>query len=61
MGFSASINNRRNSDHGREIMVAELREIHESLLDAYKAGLLHSGIDLDKVQIDELPTEHLSI
>ena len=62
--FYLKHNFRRNSDAGREVMLRDLEAIHETLLDAYKAVLLLSGVDLDRVadQGDgALPTGHLPI
>lgn len=40
-------NFRRNSDQGRVLMLEDLGSIHATLLEAYKAVMLLSGIDLD--------------
>ena len=40
-------NLRRNSEVGRDIMVADLVAIHELLIEAYKAVMILDGIDLD--------------
>ena len=63
--FYLQHNFRRNSDDGREEMLCDLEAIHDDLLDAYKAVLLLSGVDLDAL-VDEfgdipLPTGHLQI
>ena len=47
--FYLQHNIRRNSDYGREIMLSDLDVIHDKLLEAYKALLLISGVDLDKL------------
>jgi len=39
-------NLRRSSDEGRDIMLADLTEIHDCLMDAYEAVMLLDGIDL---------------
>jgi len=54
-------NFRRNSDEGRQRMLDDLESIHKTLLDAYKAVMLLSGVDLDKLSATELPTKHLPI
>ena len=58
-------NVRRNSDDGRDVMLSNLDALHRSLLRAYKALLLLSGIDLDQLVIEEgdaaQPAEHLPI
>ncbi|MXY24029.1 MAG: hypothetical protein F4Y45_05840 [Acidobacteria bacterium] len=64
--FYLKHNFRRNSDAGREVMLRDLEAIHGTLLDAYKAVLLHSGVDLDELAAEdlgdgELPTGHLPI
>ncbi|MCK9200570.1 MAG: hypothetical protein M0P59_11625 [Gallionella sp.] len=54
-------NFRRNTDEGRRIMLDDLESIHDTLLEAYKAIMLLSGIDLDAVIIGQLPTDHVPI
>jgi len=58
-------NLRRNSDDGREAMMKDLESIHEKLLKAYKAVMLLSGVDLDKLVAEHgdapLPSGHLPI
>ena len=56
-------NLRRNSEEDRELMLADLESIHNTILDAYKAVVLLGGIDLDDpaVQNRPLPTKHLPI
>ena len=39
-------------------MIADLEALHDVLLDAYKALLLMSGVDLDALSIEELPAKH---
>ena len=55
----------RNSDDGREVMLRDLEAIHENLLRAYKAVLLFSGVDLEKLVAEygdsALPSGHLPI
>ena len=63
--FYLKHNLRRNSDDGREVMLRDLEAIHENLLDAYKAVMLLSGVDLEKLAADHgdsaLPSGHLAI
>ena len=54
-------NLRRNTEEGRAIMLKDLESIHAALLEAYKAVMLLSGIDLNKIALDQLPTKHLPI
>jgi hypothetical protein len=58
-------NLRRNSENGRAIMMKDLEVMHEKLLKAYKAVMLVSGVDLEKLVAERsdspLPTEHLPI
>ncbi len=54
-------NFRRNSEEGRVLMLKDLESIHDTLLEAYKAVLLLSGIDLVAVHIDQLPIRHVPI
>jgi hypothetical protein len=59
--FYREHNFRRNSDEGRQRMLDDLESIHKTLLDAYRAVMLLSGVDLDKLSGTELPTKHLPI
>lgn len=59
--FYRQHNFRRNSNEGRDLMMLDLQEIHETLLDAYKAVLLLAGIDLDKTVLEKLPSTHLPL
>ena len=63
--FFLKHNFRRNSDRGREVMLLDLCALHNCLLEAYKAVLRLSGVDLDRVDAetaeDALPTAHLPI
>jgi hypothetical protein len=45
--FYREHNFRRNSDEGRALMLTDLEAIHDKLLQAYKAVMHLSGIDLD--------------
>ena len=51
--FYLQHNFRRNSDDGRDVMLRDLEAIHEDLLEAYKAVLLLSGIDLEKLVAEQ--------
>jgi hypothetical protein len=42
-------------------MLDDLESIHKALFDAYKAVILLSGVDLDKLSAMELPTKHVPI
>ena len=46
-GFYRQHNLSRNSAHGRDIMLKDLQAIHATLLNAYKAVMLLTGVDLD--------------
>jgi hypothetical protein len=59
--FYRQHNFRRNSDGGRQIMLEDLEQIHEVLLEAYKVVMRLSGIDLDKLELQALPTGHMPI
>ena len=59
--FYRQHNFRRNSDEGRQRMLDDLESIHKMLLDAYKAVMLLSGVDLDKLSATGLPMKHLPI
>ena len=51
-------NFRRNSKEGCALMMADLEEIHRSLLAAYKLVLAVSGIDLDALAPMAMPRKH---
>lgn len=59
--FYREHNYRRNSAEGRAIMLLDLEAIHVALIDAFKAVHLLSGVDLDKLSADDLPTRHVPI
>jgi hypothetical protein len=59
--FYREHNFRRNSAGGRTLMLHDLEAMHEKIIDAYKAVMKLSGIDLDKVQMQDLPTKHVPI
>jgi hypothetical protein len=58
-------NLRRNSNEGRAIMMKDLESMHDKLLEAYKAVMLLSGVDLDKLVAEQgnvpQPRGHLPI
>lgn len=54
-------NFRRNSDEGRTKMLEDLDRKHETILEAYKAIVRLSGIDLDKLTNVPMPTTHVRI
>jgi hypothetical protein len=58
--FFRQHNFRRNSDEGRTFMLRDLESIHGALLDAYKAIMLLSGVNLDIVAYTA-PTCHIPI
>jgi hypothetical protein len=59
--FYRQHNFRRNSEDGRAVMMRDLEAIHSALLDAYKAVMLLSGVDLDKTTVGNLPTRPLPL
>ena len=63
--FYRQHNFRRNSDEGRALMLKDLESIHDTLLNAYKAVMLLTLVDLDDAarSFDPLtaPTRHLPI
>ncbi len=61
--FYREHNFRRNSEEGRDFMIEDLEGIHSVLLDAYKAVLMLSGVDLDALAKTEmkLPTRYVPI
>lgn len=59
--FFREHNFRRNSDEGRALMLEDLESIHNALLNAYKAVMLLSGVDLDTAIETNLPTRHVPI
>ncbi len=52
---------RRNSDEGRTSMLDDLENIHHSILKAYKAVMLLSGVGLEKLPPFKPPGGHLPI
>lgn len=59
--FFRQHNFRRNSEQGRAMMLADLEAIRTKLLEAYKALLLLSGIDVDAIGPGTLSTKRLPI
>ena len=59
--FYPKHNFRRNSDEGRAKMIADLERMHETILEAYRAVMRLSGIDLDKLTNVPMPTTHVKI
>jgi hypothetical protein len=61
--FYRQHNFRRNSDQGRAAMLRDLDQIHDAILDAYKAVMLLSGIDLEAeaAMPFSFPTRHVPI
>jgi len=59
--FYREHNFRRNSAGGRALMLQDLEKMHEKIIDAYKAVMKLLGIDLDKIQMQGLPTKHVPI
>lgn len=59
--FYRQHNFRRNSSEGCDLMIDDLEAIHETLLDAYKAVLLLTGVDLDNIALGHLPTTRLPL
>ena len=59
--FYRKHNFRRNSDEGRAKMLEDLDRKHETILDAYKAAMRLSGIDLDRLTNVPMPTTHVKI
>jgi hypothetical protein len=51
----------RNSDEGRAKMLEDLDRKHETILEAYKALMRLSGVDLDKLTNMPMPTTHVKI
>jgi hypothetical protein len=39
-------------------MLQDLETIHEKIINAHKAVMKLSGIDLDKIQMQGVPTKH---
>lgn len=59
--FFRAHNNRRNSEEGCAIMLEDLESIHETILDACKAVMRLSGLDIDAMTFEDTPTEHLPL
>lgn len=58
-------NSRRNSEEGRVLMMQDLESMHDKILEAYKAVMLLSGVDIEKLAEEHgdnpYPSEHLPI
>ena len=63
--FYLQHNFRGNSDDGRDVMLRDLDTIHEALLESFKAVMLLSGHDLEKLVAEQedsaQPIGHLPI
>jgi len=59
--FYRKHNFRRNSDEGRAKMLEDLDRKHKTILEACKAVMRLSGIDLDKLINVPMPTTHVKI
>ena len=59
--FYREHNFRRNSAGGRALMLKDLEKIHDKIIEAYKAVMKLSGVDLDKIHMQGLPTGHVPI
>jgi hypothetical protein len=59
--FFRDHNFRRFSEEGCLAMIADLEAIHRTILDAYKAVMLLSEIDLEHPARGEFPTSHVRI
>lgn len=64
--FYRQHNFRRNSSEGRTLMLDDLEGIHHTLIEAYKAVMRLSGVDLDAIDFDaidleQLPKDHVPI
>ncbi len=59
--FYRQHNFRKNSNTGRAFMLEDLENIHGTLIEAYKALMRLSGIDLDKMTATNFPDKHVSI
>ena len=59
--FYREHNYRRNTEEGRTVMLEDLESIHQTILDAYKAVMRLSGIDLDEMTIEEAPSKHVPL
>jgi len=61
--FFRQHNNRRNTDEGRAVMVADLERIQSTIFAAYKLVMKVGGTDLDALDLDstDLPTKHLKL
>lgn len=54
-------NFRRNTPEGCSLMFKDLESIHENIVEAYKAIMELSGIDLDKIVLEDMPSGRIPI
>jgi hypothetical protein len=59
--FYRKHNFRRNSDEGRAKMLEDLERKHETIIEAYKAVMRLSSLDLDTLTDVSIPTTHVKI
>ncbi len=59
--FYRKHNFRRNSDEGCAKMLEDLERKHVTIIDAYKAVMRLSGVDLDTLTGMPMPTTHVKI
>jgi hypothetical protein len=59
--FYRKHNFRRNSDEGRAKMLEDLERKHETIIEAYKAVMRLSGVDLETQTDVSMPTTHVKI
>jgi hypothetical protein len=59
--FYRDHNFRRNSSEGCKLMLRDLESMHGKIIEAYKAVMKLSGLDLDKLKLQNLPTGHIPI
>ena len=59
--FYRQHNFRRNTGEGRSQMLQDLESMHKEIIEAYKAVLKLSGIDLDQIELRDLPSGHVPI
>lgn len=59
--FYRQHNFKRNTSEGCSFMLKDLESVHENIIEAYKAVMKLSGIDLDKIVLDGLPSRHVPI
>ena len=59
--FYRKHNFKRNSDEGRAKMLEDLERKHETIIEAYKAVMRLSGVDLETQTDVSMPTTHVKI